>query len=115
MGKSVIKCAATVTKYGNSLTLYRMGNLRVLRVDGIHPGSITLNEIDRPYETIRASAVVNSSDGNLYGCLGRIHLQTNGTLQYYCAPTYHAGNAGYSYLGSGDCIVGTLTWIVSQS
>lgn len=111
MGNTIIKKTASFISIGSASKLYRIGNLRILQVNGTPPHNETLPAQDRPSATVSGSAVCNTSDGNLYCGLGKISIATSGAISCVVATVYYSGSAGYSVFTSG-VMSGTVVWTV---
>ena len=111
MATSRISKTADVTTIGSNSKLYRVGNLRILQVNGAPPHGATLSAQDKPSTTVSGVAVCNTSDGNLYCGLGKIEIATSGAVSCKVATVYYTGNAGYSVFTSG-VMSGTVVWTV---
>ena len=111
MATSTISKTADVTTIGSNSKLYRIGNLRILQVNGAPPHNQTLPAQDRPSATVSGSAVCNTSDGNLYCGLGKISIADTGAVSCVVATSYYNGGAGYSVFTSG-VMSGTVVWTV---
>lgn len=112
MGNTIIKSLAEKVQVTSSTTLYRIGNLRILQVSGTSPTNQVLGESDRPKTNVGSSAVCNTSDGNLYGAVGKISINTSGTITCTVVSVYYSANSGYSVLYSPNVVSGTVVWTV---
>ena len=112
MGKSTIKQLAETVQYTSSTTLYRIGNLRILSVQGTSPTNTVLYECDRPKSYVGASLVCNTADANLYGAVGRLSVNTSGVITCSVVATYYSAGSGYSILYSPNVAYGVAIWTV---
>lgn len=112
MGNTIIKSLAQEVQITSSTTLYRIGNLRILRVNGTSPTNTILYECDRPKSYVASPLVCNSSDANLYGAIGRLSINTSGVITCAVVATYYSAGSGYSILYSPNVACGVAVWTV---
>ena len=112
MGNTIIKSLAQEVQITSSTTLYRIGNLRILRVTGTSPTNQILAEEERPKSYASGSLVCNTSDANLYGAVGRLSVNTSGVITCAVVATYYSAGSGYSILYSPNVAYGVAVWSV---
>ena len=95
-----------------SSTIYRLGKLRILVVQGAVP-TFTLASADRPPAQVNASGYATGTNPNLYARIARMEVRTTGSVLSYGAPSYFDGNNGFSALNASDNIYATAIWKVS--
>lgn len=112
MGNTIIKSLAQEVQITSSTTLYRIGNLRILRIVGTSCYGEILAEYDRPSRTIISTALATSQGGNLGACLGSLVVGTNGVITCTYSAYYNNQNAGFSPLQAPNELFGTAIWTV---
>lgn len=112
MGKSTIKQLAETVQITASTKLHRIGNLRILQINGTSPYSTILDTQDRPKARVVCSALATSSGGNVGACLGGLVINTSGSIECTYSAYYNSQNAGFSPLYSPNELFGIAIWTV---
>lgn len=112
MGKSTIKQLAETVQITASTKLYRIGNLRILQVNGASPYGTILANQDRPKARIVCSALATASGGNVGACLGSLIINTAGSIECNYNAYYYNQAAGFSPLNSPSELFGIAIWTV---
>lgn len=112
MAESTIKSQATVEIIGEQSRLYRIGNLRILQIQGKTIDGHYLNAEDRPSVNICGAASTNYSDGSTYTTVGKIIVNNTGLIDCLYSISYYSGSVGWGHLTSNNQIYGTVVWTV---
>ena len=112
MGNTIIKSLAQEVQITSSTTLYRIGNLRILRVFGTSCHGEILAEYDRPSITITGTALATSQGGNSGACLGSLVVGTNGIIICTYSAYYNNQNTSFIPLQAPNELFGTVIWTV---
>ena len=112
MGKSTIKQLAETVQITESTKLHRIGNVRILQINGASPYSTILDSQDRPKARVVCSALATSTGGNVGACLGSLVINTTGSIECNYNAYYYNQNAGFSPLNSPSELFGIAIWTI---
>ena len=97
----------------SSVILYRIGNIRILHVQGAVPSTTTIPAGDRPSVEIVGTGYATGITANQYIRIGRIVIGTNGNVVFQGANSYFNASTGFGNLNVGsDYIYAEATWMV---